>query len=230
MFGLFYLGFLPSYWIKLRDLADPVLAPNLASWQWTQSAGLGFTLLACFLIVATDIGSYVIGRRLGRHPLSPISPGKTVEGAIGGVALEAVIARGLELDRELPKLPVVLRQLAQLLVLLALVALEHADDLEPLVVDVDEVADGNDLASDLLRRAIERIANGRANDADIPRVLVVELVEHPPVLDHVLIQFDRIRPRADEVPWADTLGAARHGDVARAHLGHDPESAFPAAG
>ena len=86
VFGLFYLGFLPSYWIKLRDLADPVLAPNLASWQWTQSAGLGFTLLACFLIVATDIGSYVIGRRLGRHPLSPISPGKTVEGAIGGMA------------------------------------------------------------------------------------------------------------------------------------------------
>jgi phosphatidate cytidylyltransferase len=42
-------------------------------------------LMACFLIVATDIGSYVIGRRLGRTPLSPISPGKTVEGALGGV-------------------------------------------------------------------------------------------------------------------------------------------------
>jgi phosphatidate cytidylyltransferase len=42
--------------------------------------------LACFLIVATDIGSYVIGRRWGQHPLSPIPPGKTVEGALGGVA------------------------------------------------------------------------------------------------------------------------------------------------
>ena len=70
IFGLFYLGFLPSYWIRLRDLEGP---------------GLALTLLACFLIVATDIGSYVIGRRLGRHPLSPISPGKTVEGALGGV-------------------------------------------------------------------------------------------------------------------------------------------------
>lgn len=75
IFGLFYLGFLPSHWIKLRDLPD----------------GLALTLLACFLIVATDIGSYVIGRRLGRRPLSPISPGKTVEGALGGVACACVV-------------------------------------------------------------------------------------------------------------------------------------------
>jgi phosphatidate cytidylyltransferase len=76
VFGLFYLGFLPSHWIKLRALAD---------------GGLALTLLACFLIVATDIGSYVIGRRLGRRPLSPISPGKTVEGALGGVACAMMV-------------------------------------------------------------------------------------------------------------------------------------------
>ena len=70
VFGLVYLGFLPSHWITLRALPEE---------------GLALTLLACFLIVATDIGSYVIGRRLGRRPLSPISPGKTVEGALGGV-------------------------------------------------------------------------------------------------------------------------------------------------
>ena len=90
IFGLFYLGFLPSHWIKLRDLIDPSLAPNLfgrvalVGLPW--SSGLALTLLACFLIVATDIGAYVIGRRLGRHPLSPISPGKTIEGALGGLA------------------------------------------------------------------------------------------------------------------------------------------------
>jgi phosphatidate cytidylyltransferase len=76
IFGLFYLGFLPSHWIKLRALPE---------------SGLALTLLACFLIVATDIGSYVIGRRLGRRPLSPISPGKTVEGALGGVACAMVV-------------------------------------------------------------------------------------------------------------------------------------------
>jgi phosphatidate cytidylyltransferase len=91
VFGLFYLGFLPSHWIKLRDLADSALVPNLAAQGWPGSAGLALTLLACFLIVATDIGSYVIGRRLGRHPLSPISPGKTVEGAVGGLLCALVV-------------------------------------------------------------------------------------------------------------------------------------------
>jgi phosphatidate cytidylyltransferase len=36
------------------------------------------------MVVASDIGSYMIGRQIGRHPLSPISPSKTIEGAIGG--------------------------------------------------------------------------------------------------------------------------------------------------
>ena len=95
IFGLFYLGFLPSHWIKLRDLSDPALAPNLTGTMpglnlpWT--SGLALTLLACFLIVATDIGSYVIGRRWGSRPLSPISPGKTVEGALGGVGCAALV-------------------------------------------------------------------------------------------------------------------------------------------
>jgi phosphatidate cytidylyltransferase len=95
IFGLFYLGFLPSHWIKLRDLSDPALAPNLTGTMpglglpWT--SGLAVTLLACFLIVATDIGSYVIGRRWGSRPLSPISPGKTVEGALGGVGGAALV-------------------------------------------------------------------------------------------------------------------------------------------
>ena len=91
IFGLFYLGFLPSYWIRLRDLAGDALAPNLAGQPWPASAGLALTLLACFLIVATDIGSYVIGRRYGRQPLSPISPGKTIEGALGGVGCAALL-------------------------------------------------------------------------------------------------------------------------------------------
>ncbi|CAK6698956.1 phosphatidate cytidylyltransferase [Synechococcus sp. CCY9201] len=91
IFGLFYLGFLPSYWIKLRELADPMLAPNLASAPPLFTPGMALMLLACLLIVATDIGSYMIGRRLGRHPLSPISPGKTVEGALGGVGCAVLV-------------------------------------------------------------------------------------------------------------------------------------------
>ena len=91
IFGLFYLGFLPSHWLKLRDLVDGSLAPRLVGVPWPFSPGMAITLLAILLIVSTDIGSYVIGRRLGRHPLSPISPGKTVEGALGGLTCSLVV-------------------------------------------------------------------------------------------------------------------------------------------
>jgi len=97
IFALFYLGFLPSYWIRLRDLTDPALAPRLSglTQAWPHlSSGMVLMLMACFLIVATDIGSYVIGRRYGRRPLSPISPGKTVEGALGGVICAALLGAG----------------------------------------------------------------------------------------------------------------------------------------
>ena len=94
IFGLFYLGFLPSHWLRLRNLTDFDVAPVLQrlsldnSWL---SSGLLITLAACLMVVASDIGSYMIGRRFGRHPLSPISPSKTIEGAIGGALCSVLV-------------------------------------------------------------------------------------------------------------------------------------------
>ena len=89
IFGLFYLGFLPSHWLRFRNLSAIDLAPGLGQlpgWcaGWLTS-GMAITLVACLMIVASDIGSYELGRRFGRLPLSSISPGKTVEGAVGGL-------------------------------------------------------------------------------------------------------------------------------------------------
>lgn len=81
IFGLFYLGFLPSHWLALRNLSAVELAPGTAA---LCSSGLAITLSTCLMIVASDIGSWGVGKRWGQRPLSPISPGKTVEGAIGG--------------------------------------------------------------------------------------------------------------------------------------------------
>ena len=51
-------------------------------------------LLWVFLVTwSTDIGAYFVGRAIGRRKLAPsISPGKTVEGLLGGMAVAAVIA------------------------------------------------------------------------------------------------------------------------------------------
>ncbi len=94
--GLFYCGYLPSYWVRLRSLGQ-VAFENLpfngfwprSSANWWQPQylpqGLSVILLAFLCIWAADIGAYVFGRLLGRTKLTAISPKKTVEGAVFGV-------------------------------------------------------------------------------------------------------------------------------------------------
>jgi phosphatidate cytidylyltransferase len=55
-------------------------------------AGTILALLPVVLTWVTDIGAYIFGRTFGRRKLIPsISPGKTVEGAIGGLGTAVVI-------------------------------------------------------------------------------------------------------------------------------------------
>jgi len=50
-------------------------------------------LFALVLIWAADVGAYFAGRALGRRKLAPqVSPGKTWEGVLGGLALSLLIA------------------------------------------------------------------------------------------------------------------------------------------
>ncbi|MEI2418322.1 phosphatidate cytidylyltransferase [Orrella sp. JC864] len=59
------------------------------------SYGAGYVLTLMALVWVADIGAYFTGRSLGRHKLAPrVSPGKTWEGAAGGVLL-AVVFIGL---------------------------------------------------------------------------------------------------------------------------------------
>jgi phosphatidate cytidylyltransferase len=69
------------------------LVPALALLWVRDRADHGLALVLWIFIVtwATDMGAYFIGRAFGRTKLAPsISPGKTVEGLIGGMAGAAV--------------------------------------------------------------------------------------------------------------------------------------------
>jgi len=45
------------------------------------------------VVAANDVGGYFVGRGFGRRPLAPtVSPGKTIEGFIGGLVLAAMVA------------------------------------------------------------------------------------------------------------------------------------------
>jgi CDP-diglyceride synthetase len=56
-----------------------------------------WTVLWVLLVTKScDIGAYFTGRAIGRHKLIPwLSPGKTWEGLVGGVALSALVAWGI---------------------------------------------------------------------------------------------------------------------------------------
>ena len=95
IFGLFYLGFLPSYWIKLRAIQMTVTTSSdglVSSESFSNTTGFYLTLISCLLIVASDIGSYFIGKLFGKNALSPISPSKTIEGLIGGIICSITVA------------------------------------------------------------------------------------------------------------------------------------------
>jgi phosphatidate cytidylyltransferase len=81
-FGVFYVGGLLA--------ALPLLHEQM---------GPAWVALAIAVTFGNDTGAYFTGRALGRHKLAPaISPGKTVEGAVGGLAASLAVvfvARGL---------------------------------------------------------------------------------------------------------------------------------------
>jgi len=85
--GVFYLGWLLSYWVLIMGFY-----------------GREWVILALFSTFAVDTAAYFVGRAWGSHKMAPtISPGKTWEGAAGGLAgaLVAVVVLALILDLDI---------------------------------------------------------------------------------------------------------------------------------
>ncbi|HUY07380.1 MAG TPA: phosphatidate cytidylyltransferase [Acidimicrobiales bacterium] len=76
----------------LGSFAGLLLNPN----SFPSRHGVAYIVGAVVLTVAHDVGSYVVGARLGRHKIAPrVSPGKTREGLVGGSVLTVIVAFAL---------------------------------------------------------------------------------------------------------------------------------------
>jgi phosphatidate cytidylyltransferase len=68
--------------------------------------GVTWIFFLLFVVFAGDVGAFYAGRFFGRHKLSPaISPGKTIEGAVGGIFANILVGYGFMLVF-LPHLPI----------------------------------------------------------------------------------------------------------------------------
>jgi phosphatidate cytidylyltransferase len=75
--GVLYVGFFIPHVALLREQPD--------GWRWV--------LFTVYTAMGSDSGAYFAGRAWGRHKLLPaVSPSKTVEGAVGGLAGAVIVA------------------------------------------------------------------------------------------------------------------------------------------
>jgi phosphatidate cytidylyltransferase len=71
VFGLVYVGVIGAHFVLLHRQSG---------------LGPGLVTMALTAVALSDTGAYFTGRAIGRHKLAPkVSPGKTVEGALGGI-------------------------------------------------------------------------------------------------------------------------------------------------
>ncbi len=88
-FGVFYVGWLLSHTVSVRFLSGDA---RFAAAGLPAEAGIFFTIFAICAVLGSDAGAFFVGRWFGRHKLAPeVSPGKTVEGALGGIACGALL-------------------------------------------------------------------------------------------------------------------------------------------
>ncbi|MDQ3804360.1 MAG: phosphatidate cytidylyltransferase [Acidobacteriota bacterium] len=95
--GVLYVALLGGFLVAVRTGFPQVFAPEGAYWVSERFVDktLSTHLLAFFFLVlmGSDTGAYYAGRAFGKHKLAPkVSPGKTWEGAAGGMLASLLMA------------------------------------------------------------------------------------------------------------------------------------------
>jgi phosphatidate cytidylyltransferase len=101
VFGIMYIPLLTGFLVGVRMLNDGATTIPVAH--------LAAKLITMFfaIVFMTDTAAYYCGRALGRHKLAPrISPGKTIEGSIGGL-IGAVLAGLVSRMTFFPEIPLI---------------------------------------------------------------------------------------------------------------------------
>ncbi len=87
--GMIYIWFMPSFVLKLRHLGTDGMTGG-KDWEH-----FGSKMVIATIVVAKgcDVAAYLIGRWKGKHKAFPIlSPGKTIEGLVAGLAGSSLLA------------------------------------------------------------------------------------------------------------------------------------------
>jgi phosphatidate cytidylyltransferase len=95
VFGAAYTGGMLAfaYAIRYHEYAFAPASVTLGGWTFNIASGGLLLLLPVLATWASDTGAYAVGRTIGRHKLIPsVSPGKTIEGTIGGLAASVLVS------------------------------------------------------------------------------------------------------------------------------------------
>jgi phosphatidate cytidylyltransferase len=77
LLGVLYIGKLLTYFVFIRQIAGN---------------GMAMTFYVIVIIALTDTFGMLVGRSIGRHSLTRISPNKTVEGSVGALIIVTIVA------------------------------------------------------------------------------------------------------------------------------------------
>ncbi len=92
--GIAYVGWFVSHAVLIRNLGSSHDTKELNTlYENVSDVGFFYIVLVVAVTFLNDTGAYYVGKFIGKHKLVPsISPGKTIEGTLGGIVSSIITA------------------------------------------------------------------------------------------------------------------------------------------